>query len=93
MSVTRINEFQAADKKEEELFFFLKSLVPYISTSNGCRSCEVLRDQESIGNFVVIEKWDSIDAHQASVANYPKEKMQAAMSLIGAPPKGRFYHA
>lgn len=45
MGITRINEFQAAEGKAEELFTFLKSLIPYISSSEGCKSCEVLRSQ------------------------------------------------
>ncbi len=34
MGITHISEFQAAEGKAEELFDFLKSLVPYISSSN-----------------------------------------------------------
>ncbi|MEH6348005.1 MAG: antibiotic biosynthesis monooxygenase family protein [Bermanella sp.] len=93
MSITRINEFQAAQGKSEELFIFLKSLMSYISSSAGCVSCEVLQSNDNEGSFVVIEKWDSENAHKQSIENYPKEKMAAAMPLIGAPPKGGFYHA
>lgn len=93
MSITRLNEFQAAEGKADELFVFLKSLIPYISSSEGCSSCEVLRGQESTDTFIVIEKWESIEAHKLSIENYPKEEMQAAMPLFGAPPKGSFYRA
>ncbi|MGB0386649.1 MAG: putative quinol monooxygenase [Ardenticatenaceae bacterium] len=93
MSITRINECQAAEGKAEELFEFLNSLVPYISSSEGCLGCEVLRNSESQGSFVVIEKWASIECHKKSIDNFPREEMQAAMSLFGAPPKGAYYHA
>ena len=92
MSITRINEFQAAEDKAEELFEFLNSLTPYISSSDGCLSCEVLRSTEDQGSFVVLEKWESIEFHKKSIDKFPKEKMQAAMSLFGAPPKGGYYH-
>ena len=92
MSIVRINEFQAADGKAGELFAFLRSLIPYISSSKGCVSCEVLRAQEAADSFIVIEKWQSIEAHTASIENFPKDEMQAAMPLFGAAPKGRFYH-
>ncbi len=92
MSITRINEFQAADGKSEELFDFLKSLIPYISASEGCISCEVLRNNDNKECFTVIEKWDSIEFHKRSIENFPKEEMQAAMNLFGAPPKGSYYH-
>lgn len=93
MMITRINEFQAAEGKADELFLLLTSLIPYISSSDGCISCEVLRHQDKEDRFVVIEKWDSIESHKKSIENYPQEAMQAAMPLFGAPPKGDFYHA
>ncbi len=91
MSITRINEFQAAEGKSEELADFLKSLVPYISSCEGCTSCEVLRNREDQDRFVVIEKWDSRASHEKSIENFPKEKIQAAMSLLSAAPKGSYY--
>jgi quinol monooxygenase YgiN len=93
MSIVRINEFQAADGKADDLYQFLTSLMAYISASSGCESCEVLRSDEDDARFVVIEKWDAKSSHKHSLDAYPKEKMMAAMSLIGAPPKGGFYHA
>ena len=93
MSITRINTFQAAEGKSELLFDFLLSLTPYITTSAGNISCEVLRQSDDNGRFAVIEKWESAEAHQQSLAAYPKEKMQAAMALFGAPPVGAEYHA
>lgn len=93
MSITRINEFQAAEGKSEELFTFLTSLMLFISSSDGCESCEVLQNNDDAALFVVIEKWGSKNSHKQSLEQYPKEKMAAAMSLIGSPPKGSFYHA
>ncbi|MGH1539256.1 MAG: putative quinol monooxygenase [Arenicella sp.] len=92
MSVIRINKFEAAQGKADELFAFLQSLQPYISSSKGCVSCEVLRHHDDTGSFVIIEKWKSIEFHKQSLENYPKEEMQAVMSLLGAPPEGSFYH-
>lgn len=92
MSVTRINEFLAADGKAAELFAFLRSLKSYISASDGCLSCDVLQKNDNESHFVVLEKWDLESSHAKSVADYPKENFAAAMALIGAPPKGGFYH-
>jgi len=91
MSITRINEFKSAVGKEDELLAFLRSLISYISSSEGCVSCEVLQGNDELDCFVVVEKWDSIAAHSLSIKNFPKEEMQAAMPLFGAPPIGRFY--
>lgn len=93
MTITRINEFEAAQGKSEELFAFLKSLKSYISLSEGCVSCEVLQSSDNKSAFVVIEKWESENSHKESLAKYPQEQMAVAMPLIGAPPKGGFYHS
>lgn len=89
--ITRINQFQAAEDKADELHTFLTSLLPYISGSDGCISCEVLRNTEEKGTFAVIERWESKEAHQQSIAQFPQEEMQAAMPLFGGPPSGAYY--
>ena len=93
INIIRINEFQAADEKSDELHNFLKSLIPYISNSKGCISCEVLKQKDTDNCFIVIERWESIECHMQSIANFPKEEMLSAMSLFGAPPKGNYYSA
>ena len=91
MTVTRINEFQAAEGKSEELLSFLKSLNDFIIASEGCQYFEVLTSKADSDKFVVIERWLSEAHHQQSLANYPQEEMQKAMILFGAPPKGDYY--
>jgi quinol monooxygenase YgiN len=93
MSVIRINEFQAAENKAEDLCEFLKSLVPFVASSEGYILCEVLQSNEDQTIFTVIEKWNSIELHKKSVENFTKEEMQAAMSLFSAPPKGGYFYA
>jgi len=92
MSITRINNFTAAENKESELFAFLQSLTSYITSSTGCLSYEVLQNSEDKSNFAVIEKWDSIDSHKQSVANFPQEEMMAVMPLLGGAPSGNYFY-
>jgi hypothetical protein len=40
---------------------------------------------------MMIERWDEIESHQLAITDYPQEKMQAALSLFGAAPKGTYY--
>ncbi|AQS40573.1 hypothetical protein Sps_05510 [Shewanella psychrophila] len=89
--IVRIGEFQAAEGKSEELYLFLQSLSSYIIQSKGCVSYDLLRKQDSPESFAVIERWLSVEAHQASVDNFPKDQMQAAMPLFGGVPKGNYY--
>ena len=90
MTVSRINEFEAAPEREEDLSAFLQQLLHFIRSSEGCEGAELLVESGERGKFVVIERWASKENHAASISAYPREQMQAAMSLIGAPPKGRF---
>ena len=91
MVVTRINEFVAADGKSKELDEFLSSLIPFISGSEGWISCQVLTGLEDSQKFIVVEQWQSVEDHKKSLEKFPKDEMQAAMSLFGAPPKGDYY--
>lgn len=93
MSIVRVNEFTAAAEKSAELFTFLQTLVPYISAAEGCLSCELLKHHEHGEQFMIIERWDSIENHQLAISLYPQEDMQAAMSLFSAAPKGNYYMA
>lgn len=92
MAIFRLNEFTSAEGQSNALHLFLTSLIPYISSSEGCISCEVLTQQDDASSFVVIEKWESIECHVKSIAEFPKEKMLAAMPLFGAQPVGRYFN-
>jgi hypothetical protein len=41
----------------------------------------------------MIEVWDSIEAHQASVKNIPAEAFQGVMKLLAGAPSGEYFHA
>lgn len=91
MSTVRVNHFTAAAGRDVELHEFLKSLMPFITGSEGCITAEVLRNQEETNKFVVIERWQSPEDHRASVDAFPKEAMEAAMALFAEPPAGAYY--
>jgi len=92
MSITRINEFQAQEGKDEALRDLIESFVPLIESSDGCQSCQLLQSLEDPTRIVVIEVWDSTEAHQASIKNIPPGALQEAMKLLAGPPKGGYYH-
>ncbi len=92
MSITRINEFQAQEGQGEALRDLIESFVPLIESSDGCQSCQLLQSLEDPTRIVVIEVWDSTEAHQASIKNIPPGALQEAMKLLAGPPKGGYYH-
>lgn len=91
MAIVRINEFKSAQGKTEALHAFLISITPYITNSEGCISCEILTQQDDKSTFVIIEKWESIESHVKSIADFPKDDMAKAMPLLGAAPIGRYF--
>ena len=93
MSITRINEFQAREGRGDNLRNLIRSFVPMIESSDGCLSCQLLQSREDPSRVVVIEVWDSIEAHQASMKNIPPEALQEAMQLLAGPPKGAYYRS
>ena len=91
MTITRINEFQAHPDRVTALRDFLRSVIALILEAPGCRSCELLRQHDDPTRFAIIEVWDSIDAHQASVSRIPPALMQQAQTLFAAPARGAYY--
>ncbi|RLT39828.1 MAG: antibiotic biosynthesis monooxygenase [Chloroflexi bacterium] len=91
MSVIRMGEMQAAEGKADELQTFLLSIVPLISGSDGSVSCQLLRNQDDPTKFVMIEVWESVEAHRASVKNIPPTLLAAIRPLLGAAPSGSYY--
>lgn len=91
MSITRINKFQAHEEQARALRDLLKSFVPTIRGSDGCLDCQVLQNLDDPAEIVVIEIWESVEAHQASVKNIPPDALQKAMALIDGPPESAYY--
>ena len=91
MPIIRINEFKAKDEKVSDLREFLLCILPLVKSSQGCVSCELLARQDSPSNFVVMEAWESTDAHQNSAKNIPVDELKKVMALLAEPPKGYYF--
>ena len=91
MSVIRLGEMQAAQGKADELGDFLRSIVPIITGSEGCVSCQLLLNQDDPTKFVMMEVWESTEFHRALAKNIPAEKLVAIRPLLGAAPSGSYY--
>lgn len=92
-SVTRINEFLAAEGKAEALGAFMQGVVNIVLKAPGCLDCRLLRHHEDGSRFAVIETWESIEAHQAAAKLIPAEMMAQVMPLLAAKPKGDYFLA
>ena len=91
MTITRISEFQAKAESIEALRDFLHSIMPMIKSSAGCQSVTLYQSHDDADKFIMIEFWDSIESHQASVKNIPPEKLAEIRPLLASAPRGSYY--
>ena len=91
MSITRIGETQAKPELTEALRDFLVSIIPMIKSSKGCESVQLYQSQDDPTRFIMIEVWDSVEAHRASVKNIPSEMLADIRPLLASPPSGSYF--
>jgi quinol monooxygenase YgiN len=91
MAVTRINKFEARPGMEKDLQAFLSSIISLVLQAQGCQFCQLLRAQDNPAELVIIEVWDSVDAHQIAGKSIPPEKIAQVMPMLANPPLGTYY--
>src|SRR5215207_5380249 len=91
MSISRIGETQSKPETTEDLGDFLKSIMPMIKSSQGCQSVTLYQSHDDPTKFIMIEVWDSIESHQASVKNIPPKILAEIMPLLASAPTGSYY--
>lgn len=92
MSVSRIGELQAKEGLIENLREFLISIIPLITSAEGCESVHLYQRQGDPAKFMMIEVWDSVEAHQASVKHIPPEKLGEIRPLLETSPSGSYFN-
>lgn len=90
MSITCISRYIASDGKSLELFNFLNSSVSLTIGAKGCISCELLKSEEMY-EFVIIEKWESLQSHIDFMKNFPKDD-RYIIHLLGALPESKYFY-
>src|SRR5947207_11182069 len=91
MAITRINEFQSKPDKAAALRDFLRSVIARIIDAPGCQSCELLVQSDDPTRLAIIEVWDSVEAHQASVSRIPPSLLQQAQTLFTVTARVAYY--
>jgi len=51
----------------------------------------LLEAQEEPNQLVVVEVWESVEAHQAAVMLVPRDLLERAMGLFAKPARGAYY--
>ena len=91
MSISRIGKTQAKPELIEELRDFLISIMPMIKSSKGCESVQLYQNQDDPTKFTMIEVWDSVESHRASVKNIPSELLAKIQPLLASAPSGSYF--
>lgn len=91
MSIYRIGETQAKPDQVEALRDFLISIMEGIKASQGCESVQLLQNQDDPTRFTMIEIWDSIESHRASVKEIPPELLAEIRTLLASTPSGGYF--
>ena len=65
--------------------------MPGIQSSEGCESVQLFQRQDDPSKFMMIEMWDRVESHQASVKNIPPEKLDEIRPLLATSPSGGYY--
>ena len=91
MSVYRIGETQAKPETIEALHDFLISIMPGIKASQGCKSVQLYQSQDDPTKFTMIEIWDSLESHKASVKEIPSEMIAQIRTLLASAPSGGYF--
>jgi quinol monooxygenase YgiN len=92
VSVTRLNHFQAAPGQGPALGVFLAALTPAV-LGPGCQSAQVMVKDGQPERLVVLEIWDSVEAHQAAAKAIPPELLAQVMPLLAERPNGDYYRS
>lgn len=91
MAITRINRFPAKPDSAAALNDFLRSVIARIVDAPGCRSCELFVQRDDLTRLTIIEVWDSLEAHEASVSRIPPGLLQQAQTLLAMPVEGVYF--
>lgn len=93
MAITRINHFEAKPGRTAELRELLTSVVDTIRSASGCRSCRLLEATDEDRQFVIVEVWESVEAHRTAAGSVSPAQTELAMALLVGPPNGIYYRS
>lgn len=89
--ITRLNFFSAKRDSVDKLRELLVGVVLEVKSLPGCNMCRVVQSDANPAQFVVIEEWESIEAHQRATQAISQAKFLAVLALLDGAPKGDYY--
>jgi len=90
MTVARHYFMNAKPGGSAQLETALRDLADKVRVVPGCVGVEVLGDIGDEHRFVLIEKWESVDAHKGAGEHLGRDALSALMGAIAGPPEGAY---
>jgi len=90
MTTARFYIMHAAEGKDAALETALGGLADAVRPLPGCEGVELMRDSGNERRFVFIEKWVSIEAHEAAGKLLAKDMIAPVMVALDGPPDGSY---
>jgi len=91
MSIARHYVMNAREGQDAVLETALRDLADIVRGVPGSQGVELLRDLGNERRFILIEKWDSVEAHGAGGKLIPKEALAPLMAALDGPPDGAYF--
>lgn len=91
MTVARLYIVPAAEGRSAQMEAALEGVADLVRSRPGSEGVEVLRDLGNEHRFILIEKWESEEAHAASLAGLPEGSLDAVKAAAGGPPDGSYF--
>jgi quinol monooxygenase YgiN len=93
MSITRINEFRAREGETSALAELLRGVAQSIQNNSGCLACRFLQAIDDPQRIVILEEWESVDAHRAALARMAPADFEPVMRLLESRPSGAYFQS
>lgn len=91
MSIARIYILHANEGHDATLETVLRELCDHVRGLAGNEGVELLRDSGTELRFLFIQRWESIEAHEAAMGAFPADLTDRLMAVLDGPPDGGYY--
>lgn len=88
MTVVRHYIMTAIDGRGHELLAALQAIGTSVTLMPGCGGVEILRDIDVPDRFVLMERWDSVEAHQQCLSKLPQDLVDSLLAPLAEPLEG-----
>ncbi len=95
MSVTMIVRFQAADGKAEPLRALLQEGRDFSLKAEGCEAFDLYQRPDDSHQFVMVQQWTSVEAHDANFGKNVKGSghLDKILPLTAKPIESALFHS